>query len=119
MAPEHAAAVVALWRGLLHDEQAAGAAEEIGRDWTASERKILHEDAGLIGLAAQVRGRTLAEVALEALGLAEAGLARLGATEDARLLAPLWRAAESGETPASALLRDWSARGPAAILERA
>src|SRR5204863_1186547 len=110
-------AVVALWRGLLHDERAGRAIDDLTRDWSREERLTMHESAGRVGLAARVGSRTLRELALEVLDLAEAGLA--GQADDAALLAPFRRIAESGESPAALLLRDWSARGPSAILERA
>lgn len=119
VAPELAAGVVALWRGLLHDESAADAAEDIGRHWSTTQRQALHEDAGRLGLAARVGGRSLAELALQLLTHAEAGLSRLSAPDDAALLAPLRRIAESGESPAVDVLRDWATRGPAAIWARA
>ena len=50
------------------------AAWDLCRDWTAEERDRLRHDAGKHGLRAEIRGRSLRELAGEVLAIAEAGL---------------------------------------------
>jgi glutamate--cysteine ligase len=102
-------ALPALWVGLLYDDGALEAAWRIARDWTAEERDRLRADAARLGLKATVRGRTLQEIALEVLAIADAGLkarARAHAfdCDETHFLNALWEIAESGRTPAEELL---------------
>ncbi|HET9067256.1 MAG TPA: glutamate--cysteine ligase [Amaricoccus sp.] len=67
-------ALPALWVGLLYDRSSLDAAWDLCRDWTAEERDTLRRDAGRLGLRAEIRGRSLRDLAGEVLGIAEAGL---------------------------------------------
>lgn len=98
-------ALPALWAGLLYHRPSLDAAWELACDWTLEERQQLRHDAARVGLRAEVRGRSLRELALEVLELAHQGLAtrgRLNASGDneSGYLLPLQQAAETGETPA-------------------
>lgn len=98
-------ALPALWAGLLYDQDSLDAAWHLARDWSLDERQALRRDAAKDGLRAQIRGRSLQEVAVEVLDLAMAGLNarnRLNSAGDNEtgFLAPLIETAESGITPA-------------------
>jgi glutamate--cysteine ligase len=52
------------------------AAWDMVKDWSAAERQLLRDDVPRLGLAAKIRGRSVAELAAEILKLSRAGLAR-------------------------------------------
>jgi glutamate--cysteine ligase len=75
------------------------------------ERDALRHDAAKHGLRAEIRGRSLRDLATEVLGLAEAGLkarARPGAgglvPDETHFLGALQEIVASGQTPADELL---------------
>ena len=98
-------ALPALWAGLLYHQDSLDAAWNIAADWSMEERLKLREDVPRLGLAAEIRGRTVREIAGEVIELASQGLtdrARLNGAGDNEtgFLSPLRHVAESGETPA-------------------
>jgi len=98
-------ALPALWVGLLYHRPSLDAAWDIAREWSLEERIRLREEVPRLGLRAQVRGRSVQDIARELIELARAGLAargRLNATGDNEtgFLSPLQEVAESGVTPA-------------------
>ena len=104
-------ALPALWVGLLYDGTALDAAWDLCRDWTAEERDQLRHDAAKVGLAAQIRGRSMRDLARDVLAIAEAGLkarARPGAggmiADETHFLNALHEIVASGQTPADELL---------------
>jgi glutamate--cysteine ligase len=109
--PERIVALSALMAGLYYDPDALRAAEALTQGWTAEDRQKLRDDAPLLGLAAEIRGRDLRSVAMDMLAIAHGGLkrrARLNARgEDETIhLCPLEAIAESGREPA----RHWIKR---------
>jgi len=110
-------ALPALWVGLLYDDSALDAAWDLVKTWSAQEREALRLEAAQRGLDAQIRGRTMREVAREVLTIADAGLrARdrrnsMGDTEQG-FLAALWETVDCGLTPADRILQhlatDWA-----------
>jgi glutamate--cysteine ligase len=74
--PEHIAALSAFWVGLLYDEVALDGAWELVKGWSAEERQAARNDVPKLALKAKVAGRSVQEVAAEALALSKAGLAR-------------------------------------------
>ncbi len=111
-------ALPALWVGLLYDQGALTAATDLCGDWTAEEREGLRHDAAKFGLAAELRGRSLREIARDVLAIAWAGLAaraRPGAggtiPDETHFLDALFEIVETGQTPADELLAryegDW------------
>ena len=103
-------ALPALWVGLLYDQEALDAAWELVKDWTAEERAGLRRDVPRLALAAPFRNRTVREIALEVLAISSAGLRRRDRASDcgddeSGFLQTLFAIAESGETPAAALLK--------------
>jgi glutamate--cysteine ligase len=109
--PGRIVALAALMAGLYYDADALQAAETLTRGWTAEDRQKLRDDAPLLGLAAQIRGRDLRSVVMDMLAIAHSGLKRrrrLNAKgEDESIhLRPLEAIAESGREPA----RHWIER---------
>ena len=116
-----AAALAALWRGLLDDRDARAAAWELVANHSFSEREALRREVPRAALQARFGGRRVQELALELIRIADAGLARLDGGEDDRpLLAPLWGYAAAGRTPADDMLDDFAATDgdPAKLVSR-
>jgi glutamate--cysteine ligase len=112
-------ALPALWVGLLYHRPSLDAAWDLCRDWTAEERDRLRHDAAKNGLRAEIRGRSMRDVAREVLAIADAGLkarARPGAggmiADETHFLNALHEIVAAGQTPADELLAryrgDWS-----------
>ena len=109
--PERIVAMSALLAGLYYDPDALRSAEALIQGWAMEDRQKLRDDVPLLGLAAEVRGRSLRAVALDMLAIAHGSLkrrARLNAKgEDETIhLRPLEAIAESGREPA----RHWIER---------
>ena len=109
--PERIVALAALMAGLFYDPDSLGSAEALIEGWSAEDRQKLRDDAPLLGLAAEVRGRDLRSVALDMLAISRSGLkrrARLNARgeDETILLHPLEAIADSGREPA----RHWIQR---------
>jgi glutamate--cysteine ligase len=105
-----AQALSALWRGLLDDPDARAAAWALVESWPYVERLRLRREVPTAGLAARVDGRPIAELAVELVRIAHAGLGRLpeGAA-DQPLLEPLSSYAQAGRCPADDMLDDYVA----------
>ncbi|ACA20271.1 glutamate--cysteine ligase [Methylobacterium sp. 4-46] len=106
--PGMIAANAAFWVGLLYDAAALDAAIDLIDGWDAAAREALRAEAPRRGLDAAIAGRSLRDVAREALSIAEAGLrarARLDAQgrDETLHLAPL-HAIVAGRTRAEDLL---------------
>jgi glutamate--cysteine ligase len=67
-------ALPAFWVGLLYDDAAMTAAEEITRDWTYQDVLALRDAVPVEGLAAKIAGRPLMEVARDILSVSTQGL---------------------------------------------
>ena len=109
--PERIVALAALMAGLYYDPEALRSAEALIQGWNAEDRQKLRDDAPLLGLAAEIRGRDLRRVALDMLAIASDGLkrrARFNARgeDETILLRPLEAIAESGREAA----RHWIQR---------
>jgi glutamate--cysteine ligase len=109
--PERIVALAALMIGLYYDGEALRSAEALIEGWSAEDRQKLRDDAPLMGLSSEIRGRELRAVALDMLAIAHGGLkrrARLNAAgEDETIhLRPLEAIAENGREPA----RHWIER---------
>jgi glutamate--cysteine ligase len=104
-------ALPALWVGLLYDAPALAAAWNLCRDWTAEDREALRHDAAKLGLAAEVRGRPLRDVARDVLDIAREGLrarARPGAggalPDETHFLDALRDIVDTGQTASDEML---------------
>jgi glutamate--cysteine ligase len=103
-------ALPALWAGLLYNQTSLDAAWDMVKNWNAEEREKLRADAAKLGLKAQIRGRSMRDLALEMLNLSRVGLTQRMQLnfmnhDEGQFLDPLDEIAESGETPADELLK--------------
>jgi len=108
-------ALPAFWVGLLYDEAALDAAWELCRDWTPEERIMLRNDVPKYGLHTPFRGGTIRPIAQKAVALALDGLRARhklspAGEDETHFLEPLVKIADSGETPAEALLKLYHGR---------
>ena len=108
-------ALPALWVGLLYDHAALDAAWDLVKDWTQEERGYLRAEVPRQGLRTPFRGRPLQEFAREMLRIARAGLRarrRLDRSgeDESGFLSALEEIAETGITPAEALLDAYHGR---------
>jgi len=80
---EHIVALSAFWTGLLYDEAALDGAWELVKSWTAQEREQLRVDVPKQALKATIAGRSVQDVARDALALSREGLKRRGYLDEA------------------------------------
>jgi glutamate--cysteine ligase len=103
-------ALPALWTGIFYDQAALDGAWELVKDWTDSDRQGLRNAVPRQALAANVRGRSVLDVARDMVGLSKAGLAARnmvgckGETET-RFLETLEEIVSTGRTCAEDLLK--------------
>ncbi|HSD34897.1 MAG TPA: glutamate--cysteine ligase [Alphaproteobacteria bacterium] len=108
-------ALPALWVGLLYDEGALAAADELTRGWTLEDHQHLRREVPRLGLKTPFRGGTVQDLARRVLSLSLEGLTvRARATgygkDETCFLDPLMEIAESGVTPAEELLARYHGR---------
>jgi glutamate--cysteine ligase len=102
-------ALSAFWVGLLYDDGALDAAWDIVKGWTAEDRQKLRDDVPRLALKAEIRGRSLQELAKLCLGLSRGGLKRRArldrdGRDETRYLDVLDVIAATGRTQAENLL---------------
>jgi glutamate--cysteine ligase len=102
-------ALPAFWAGILYDDLSLDAAWDLVKGWSAADRQKLRDEVPKSALAANVRGRTVLEIATEVLKFARAGLARrkrldVSGRDETRYLEVLDDRLARGTTPAEALL---------------
>ncbi|WP_208353752.1 glutamate--cysteine ligase [Pseudaestuariivita rosea] len=104
-------ALPAFWVGLVYDQASLDAAWDLVKDWSPETREGLRVAASEQGLAADVSGIRMHDLAKEVLAIADAGLkarARAGAgglvPDETHFLNALKETVESGLTPADELL---------------
>lgn len=105
-------ALPALWTGLLYDDQALDAAEELSRGLTAEDVAAARMEAARHGLKGEIGGRPMLEMARQMVRIAGEGLhrrARLDTSGDDEtgFLTPIRQIVDSGETRAETLLRHY------------
>jgi glutamate--cysteine ligase len=105
-------ALPAFWVGLLYDQTALDAAYELTRDWSVEEIIRLRLDVPSQALHTKFRSGTLREIALEVLAISRQGLNRRDrrnqvGDNEGYFLDPLFAIAESGQSPAEALLAEY------------
>jgi glutamate--cysteine ligase len=74
--PEHITALSAFWVGLLYDDASLDGAWDLVRGWTDEDRQALRDAVPGQALKAEVAGRSVRDVAADALALSRQGLAR-------------------------------------------
>jgi len=102
-------ALPALWAGILYDDASLDAAWDLVKGWSAADRQQLRDEVPKLALAANVRGRTVFEIATEMLKLAQAGLTRrkrfdVSGRDETHYLEVLEDRLSRGTTPAQELL---------------
>jgi glutamate--cysteine ligase len=102
-------ALPALWVGLLYDEGALAAAEELSAGWTLADHQQLRREVPRLGLKTPFKEGTVRDLARRVLTIAVDGLsararARGYGKDETCFLDPLLEIAESGVTPAEELL---------------
>jgi len=102
-------ALPAFWVGILYDDAVLDTAWDLVKDWSAAERQQLRDEVPRLGLAAQIRGRGVAELAADILKLSRAGLARrnrldAAGRDEGRYLEVLDERLARRKTPADDLL---------------
>jgi glutamate--cysteine ligase len=110
--PDMNAALPALWKGLLYDENAGAEAWKLVARESFDERLALQRDVARLGLRAEVGGRRVLDLARELVGIAASGLVGThcldAAGRDERaVLEPLGPVLESGRTPADVWRERW------------
>lgn len=98
-------ALPAFWVGLLYDDTALDAADELVRGWTPEDHIYLRAQVPRTALATLFRGRPLAELAREVVRIAKAGLAARAridwdGQDETRYLTRLEEIAATARTPA-------------------
>jgi glutamate--cysteine ligase len=101
-------AVPALLTGILYDDQALAAAEEIARGVTLSAALTARSEVPRTGLGGQLGGKPLRSVAERLLEIARGGLSRraclnVQGEDEGIYLRPLARLVEAGRSPADEL----------------
>ena len=104
-------ALPAYWVGLMYDQSALDAAWDLAKGWDAETREALRVAASVEGLAANVNGISILDLARETVAIAKEGLkarARPGlggmVPDERHFLHALEESVESGKAPADELL---------------
>lgn len=105
-------ALPALWKGILYDAEARAAAWDLVAGHDASQRQAGLEDVARRGLAAELGGRPVLELARELVAVASGGLRRIGHAGDRdpdeqSYLDPVRLQLESGRSPGEEILDRW------------
>jgi glutamate--cysteine ligase len=98
-------ALPAFWVGLLYEQSALDSAWELVKDWSLAEREQLRDDVPRLGFKATVGGRSVREIARDAVAIAASGLKaraikNVHGADERIFLEPLIECTESGMTPA-------------------
>ena len=105
-------ALPGLWVGLMYDQSALDAAWDLAKGWDLETRDAMRIAASEDGLAAQVGGINMRDLAKQVLDIAEAGLLARGRAgsgglvpDETHFLNALRDSVETGQTPADELLQ--------------
>ena len=113
-------ALPALWVGLLYDDAALDAAENLTKDWSFEEVQALRDAVPVEGLAARFRNHDLRETAREVLAISRIGLANRGRKnregyDETGFLNPLDEVVARGTTSAQEMVTAFHTRWGGAI----
>jgi glutamate--cysteine ligase len=108
-------ALPALWVGLLYDDAALDAAEQLTRDWSFDEVQEMRDAVPAGGLSTPLRNRILRDVARDVLDISRAGLAARNRRnregyDETGFLAPLEEAVARGTTSAEEMVKAYHTR---------
>ncbi|MCE2509818.1 MAG: glutamate--cysteine ligase [Alphaproteobacteria bacterium] len=106
-------ALPAFWAGLLYDADAQAAALDLVGDWPIGEQQALGEAVARDALKARIHGRTVQDVAKDAVEIAKTGLRRRAhkdgtGRDESHFLDVLAETAESGVTAAERMLERYA-----------
>jgi glutamate--cysteine ligase len=106
-------ALPAFWVGLLYDQVALDAAYDLVKGWSREDRDHLRNGVPKGGLKATVAGRSVLEIARDAVRISEAGLKARGlrdasGRDESRHLAPVLDIVKSGHTVSDRLLAKYA-----------
>ncbi|MFK4821809.1 glutamate--cysteine ligase [Ochrobactrum quorumnocens] len=106
-------ALPAYWVGLLYDDEALDAAEDLTKDWTYEEVLALRNDVPAKALNALFRGKPVAQIARKTLEISRLGLLnrnKLNADgfDETHFLAPLEEIVAAGITDAERMLKAYN-----------
>jgi glutamate--cysteine ligase len=110
--PRMVCALPALWKGVLYDDQAGEAAWKLVGGFTLAQREGLLADVARRGLAAEVGGRRVLDLARELVDISSEGLRRIAAPgetepDERSFLDPIREHLERGASPAEVMLESW------------
>jgi glutamate--cysteine ligase len=105
-------ALPALWKGVLYDDEACGAAWSLVADFSPQLRDQAQADVARLGLGARIGDLPVLELARELLAISSAGLARIGARDgiegdERSFLEPVEAVLELGKSPGEVVLEGW------------
>jgi glutamate--cysteine ligase len=108
-------ALPALWVGLLYDDAALAAAEELIADWSEEERVGLRDRVPEQGFSTPFRNRTVLDIAKDMVGISRDGLKARdrmssGGYDEREYLAPLEENLALGKTMSESLLHQYKTR---------
>jgi glutamate--cysteine ligase len=108
-------ALPAFWVGLLYDDNALDAAEELTRDWTFEEVQAMRDVVPVKGMATPFRNHTVHEVAREVLAISRMGLKHRGRKnaegyDETSFLSPLDEVVARGTTSAQEMVNAFHTR---------
>lgn len=108
-------ALPAFWVGLLYDDQALDEAEQMIRDWSQDDHDYLRREVPSTALNTEFKGTTVGDFAMDVLEICQGGLKRRGYTnaagaDESKFLEPLFEIAESGQTQAEIMLKQFETR---------
>jgi glutamate--cysteine ligase len=109
---DHIVALSAFWTGILYDEAALDGAWDLVKGWSAEEREQLRADVPKLALKTIVAGRTVQDIARDALALSREGLRRRDyrdetGQDETRHLSYAEEVVSSGRTAAERLLEHY------------
>lgn len=102
-------ALPALWVGLFYTQASLDGAWDLAKTWSPEEMETLRRDVARLGFNAEIKGRSVLDIARDLVGLAKDGLttrANLDSSgvDEVHFLATLQDSLERGKTPAEDLL---------------
>ncbi len=105
-------ALPALWKGILYDDDACGAAFELAAGWSQEEREAAMDAVARRGLGADVAGRPVRALAQRLVEIASEGLRRIGASgtldpDERGFLEPVRAQLALGKSPGEVVLERW------------
>ena len=108
-------ALPALWVGLLYDSTSLSEAEALCREWSHDEVSRAHVDVARNGFQTELGGRSIRDIARDAVRIARDGLQRRAVAgnhdpDERGYLTTLQQHAETGRTPAEDLLDAYATR---------